>query len=108
MIEGAERAAYRLRSWREFRGLTQAQLADLVGTTTAVISHLETGKRGLSAKWLYRLAPALGISPGVLLDRSPGDVADLLELWSRISEDRRPHARRILSTFIHSGCEFLD
>ncbi|NDB69758.1 MAG: XRE family transcriptional regulator [Methylocystaceae bacterium] len=76
-------ARSKLRAWREFRGLTQAQLADRVGTTTAVISHLETGKRGLSAKWLYLLAPALGIQPGFMLDNMPPEalkVGDKLAL----------------------------
>ena len=36
-----------LRSWREHRGLTQGQLAEMVGTTGSVISLLESGARGL-------------------------------------------------------------
>lgn len=91
---------YKLRAWREFRDLTQDQLAERVGTTPAVISHLETEKRGLSAKWLYRLAPALGTTPGLLLDRDPTDPnSELLEIWASIPEERREQALQVLAIF---------
>jgi len=71
-----------LRAWREFRGLTQAQLAAVVGTEGSVISLLESGNRGLSDKWLRRLAPALNTTPGLLLGHSPNEVDRVLqELW---------------------------
>ena len=93
-------AGHKLRAWREFRKLTQAELAERVGTTTAVISHLETEKRGLSAKWLYRLAPALGTKPGFLLDHDPTELSsDVLEIWAQIPEERRDQARMVLETF---------
>ena len=93
-------AGHKLRAWREFRKLTQAELAERVGTTTAVISHLETEKRGLSAKWLYRLAPALGTRPGFLLDHDPSELSsDVLEIWASIPEERRDQARQVLETF---------
>ena len=97
---GMDGAGHKLRAWREFRRLTQAELAERVGTTTAVISHLETEKRGLSAKWLYRLAPALGTKPGFLLDHDPTDLSsDVLEIWANIPEERRDQARQVLETF---------
>ncbi len=73
-----------LRAWREHRGLTQAKLAEAVGTTGAVISLLESGERGLSDKWLRKLAPVLRTRPGHLLEVDPADVDD----------DLRPHHRR--------------
>ena len=70
-----------LRAWREYRGMTQAKLAEAVDTTGAVISLLEAGERGLSDKWLRRLAPVLGTTPGHLLDMDPHDVDhDLIEV----------------------------
>ncbi|MEO1552675.1 MAG: helix-turn-helix transcriptional regulator [Pseudomonadota bacterium] len=74
-----------LRAWREFRKLTQEELAEKVGTTAAVISLLENGQRGLSATWLHRFAPHLRVSPGFLLDHSPGDLTtDMLEAWASV------------------------
>src|SRR5438128_1339033 len=52
-----------LRAWRELRRLTQAQLAESIDTTGAVISLLESGDRRMSDKWARRLGPALGIPP---------------------------------------------
>jgi transcriptional regulator with XRE-family HTH domain len=74
-----------LRAWREYRGLTQAQLAAIIGTEGSVISLLESGDRGLSDRWLRRLAPALETTPSLLLDFEPAQVdATMLELWPPI------------------------
>lgn len=93
-----------LRAWREFRRMTQAELADKVDTTGAVISLLESGQRGLSDRWLRRLAPVLDSTPGHLLDVDPKDVdEDILEIWSSISETSRPQARSVLKAFRDSA-----
>lgn len=63
-----------LRAWRERANLTQEELADKVGTAGNVIGLLESGERGLSGKWLRRLAPHLGTTAGHLLDYHPDDV----------------------------------
>lgn len=103
MISRKNGAGHNLRAWREFRRMTQEELAQRVGTTPALISHLETEKRGLSAKWLYRLAPVLNTTPGLLLDRDPTDPnSEILEIWARIPEDRRDHALQVLATFVRN------
>ncbi len=80
--------------------MTQAKLAEAVGTTGAVISLLESGDRGLSDKWLRVLAPVLGTRPGHLLEIDPADVStDILDIWSDIPEERRQQARDVLATF---------
>ncbi len=89
-----------LRAWREHRGMTQSKLAEMVDTTGAVISLLESGDRGLSDKWLRRLAPVLGTTPGHLLDVHPDEAPnDYEQIWARIPEDRRGHALEVLKTF---------
>lgn len=93
-----------LKAWREFRQLTQQQLADAVGTTKAVISLLEAGERQLSSKWLRRLAPPLQTRPGFLLDFDPDDVdRELLDALLAVPEEARPQALRILKTFRQAG-----
>src|SRR3569833_2657034 len=72
-----------LRAWREHRGVSQAELAELAGTTHQVIGYLERGRTQLSAKWLRKLAPVLGTTPGMLLDHSPEELsADVIDMWS--------------------------
>lgn len=89
-----------LRAWREFRRMTQAELAKAVKTTASVVSLLETGERGLSLKWLLKFAPALRTTPGMILDHDPNDLnTDVLEIWATIPEDKREQAAAILQTF---------
>ena len=86
-----------LKAWREFRGLTQENLASSVGTTAAVVSLLENGQRGLSASWLDRLSRPLQTSPGFLLDHHPSDLtAELLDLWASIPTENQPKAIKAL------------
>lgn len=92
-------AANHLRAWREFRHLTQEELADLVGTAGNVIGLLESGERGLSHKWLLKLAPALGTTPGFLLDHDPNALdAAYLEAAMAVPTERRQMAIEILKT----------
>lgn len=93
-----------LKEWREHKQLTQEQLADLVGTDKSVISLLESGGRGLSDKWARRLAEALQIKPGWLLDHSPDSLpTSIFEVWAAIPDDRQAQAIRVLQTFTKTG-----
>ena len=58
-------------AWRQSRGLSQAQLAEKSGVTRAYLSRLESGQADPSLSTLRRLAAALGISVGPLLDEAP-------------------------------------
>lgn len=92
--------AQNLKAWRERRGLTQEQLADRVGTTKAVISHLELERRDLGTKWLIKLADALQITPGFLFDHDPNDLpTDVLEIWASVPDDDKPKALKVLRSF---------
>lgn len=56
-----------LAEWRKHRNLTQDQVASRAKTSKPTISRLESGERGLSKKWLDRLAPILDTTPAGLL-----------------------------------------
>lgn len=103
MVDDADRETGNLlRAWREHRQMTQENLAGQIGTTGAVISLLEAGERKLSPKWLRRLAPALGIRPGYLLDVHPDDADDeVIAAWSEIPQANRSQVREIIQTFRH-------
>lgn len=95
-----KKSANHLRAWRDYRGLTQDQLAEKVGTAGNVIGLLESGERQLSPKWLRKLAPELGTTPGFLLDHDPNDIdGDLLEAAMSVPKDQRAQAIQILKTF---------
>jgi len=48
--------------WREFRGLTQQQLADAAGISKPYLSQIETGKRKGTTEILSALAKALKVT----------------------------------------------
>ncbi len=60
--------AHPMKVFREYRGLTQAELARQVGLSPMYVSQIETGRRGGSTKALRRIAAALDI-----------DLADLVQ-----------------------------
>lgn len=95
-----------LQVWREYRGLTQERLAELAGTTGSVISMLEAGERGLSAKWLRKLAPILDTTPGHLLDLDPREIEnDVIDIWATASNRQRAQIVQIAKTIVHTGTE---
>jgi transcriptional regulator with XRE-family HTH domain len=58
-----------LRQIREEKGLTQEKIAELANVDRTYIYRLETGQRSPSLSIIFRIAKALKISPGTLLDR---------------------------------------
>jgi transcriptional regulator with XRE-family HTH domain len=93
-----------LRAWREFRKMTQEKLAESVGTNANMIQYLETGERGLSAKWLRRLAPALDTTPGMILDHDPNELdSDVIDIWAHAGERERRQISEIARTLVKTG-----
>ena len=64
-----------LRSYRLEKGMTQEHLGLLVEAVRSHICMLESGKKQPSLTMIFRLAAALGIKPGELMDA----VAERLE-----------------------------
>jgi transcriptional regulator with XRE-family HTH domain len=60
--------ANHLRALREQVGISQAELAELMGTTRSQIAKLERGERRLTEKWIDRAATALGVPPGRIIE----------------------------------------
>ena len=69
----AIRLAFEIRALREKKGLSQRQLAELVGTTQSAIARLEGGRISPSLPTLDRIAVALGTEVTVTIT----DTADL-------------------------------
>lgn len=61
----------RVRTLRKERGISQVELAELLGTYQTVISAIERGVRGLTLQQIVKLAGALGASPNDLLLKTP-------------------------------------
>ncbi len=93
-----------LRMWREFRRMTQAELAEAVDTNANMIGYLESGERGLSVKWLRRLAPALDTTPGMLLDHDPHLLdSDVIDIWVNSDNRQKRQLSDIAKTLVRTG-----
>ncbi|PZT99864.1 MAG: hypothetical protein DI624_04110 [Brevundimonas sp.] len=95
-----------IREWREFRHMTQDELADAVGCSKASIGHWENGVREVAPKWLYPIAKVLNTSPGYLLDHDPNNLPTaVLDIWADIPSEDQPKALEMLRVFKRTGTE---
>jgi transcriptional regulator with XRE-family HTH domain len=67
-----------LTEWREYRRLTQKQLAERLGTTDMTVSRWERGKALLNTAVLEAVAEALGMEPGDIYRHPDTPSADAL------------------------------
>lgn len=63
-----ERVAMRVKEWRERRGLTQEQLAEKAGISRTYLARLETARHDPTLSMLEKLAKALRVKVGRLLE----------------------------------------
>ena len=75
---------YYFRKWRQHRGYTLADVSYLSGLTVPAISQIELGKAGFTNKTLERIAAALRVEPGDLLETDPEVNAADWKLWRRV------------------------
>lgn len=95
-----ERIPNQLKAWREFRRMTQEELAAKAETTASQISMLESGERGLTHKWALKLAAILKTNPGHLFDTDPSTLDnDVFDIWASINKRDRAQALRVLKSF---------
>lgn len=90
-----------IKAWRDYRSLTQEQLAERVDTTTATISRLENGKQPYSQELLEALAGALRCTVADLIARPPEKPKDdLLALLDGLDDERRTQAARVIRALL--------
>lgn len=63
---------------RALAGLDQRDLATQIGLDPSAMSRIETGKRGLGADELFRLARALGVDPDRIMVAENAETGVLL------------------------------
>ena len=57
-----------LRQFRQKAGLTQEQMAERMGVSVGFFGMMEVGRRWPNIDMLFRIAEALGVRPGELID----------------------------------------
>ena len=73
--------------WRSYKKMTQEDLAKKSGVSRPNLSAIEQGARDLTVKTLRRIASALGVKPGILVDDVLPEFT-LRKTWDRESLDR--------------------
>lgn len=83
----------RLRETRKRSGLTQMQIAEKLGITAQSYSQYETGKRQPKAETLKRIANALSVLPGDLLQDGFYPTSEEIDAMKRgaasVTDERR-------------------
>lgn len=64
-----------LRAYRLDKGLTQEQLSERVGVVHSFIHSLESGKKQPNLQMILKLAAALGVQPGELVNETADRIA---------------------------------
>ena len=76
----------RVRTLRTASGISQADLAASVGVSKSYLSHIEAGRRPISAALAQRLAQTLGIDVEQLTTGTPADAHEDLRLKLAFAE----------------------
>ena len=92
----------RVRTQREYLGVTREGLCDFVSISPQFLSEIERGVKGASAETLFKLCEGLKISSDVVLmgKEKPADVSDIAATLSMIDEKYITLANELLKTFI--------
>lgn len=89
--------------WREFRNLTQEQLANRLEMTQSHLSMLENGKRGYTQETLEAIADALQTDAASLLMRNPADEEAIWSIWDHAKPGERQMIVDIARTVTKTG-----
>jgi len=92
-----------IREWRNFRGLSQDQVGQLVSRDHSSIGKLENGKTRYTEETLIEIAKALRVTPGELLDIDPTtENLEFLQEIKLLTPDQRRRATGLLRAFRES------
>lgn len=92
------------KEWREFRRLSQDELAARLGTNKSAVSKMELGRNRYNQSSLEAWADALGCEPHELISRAPTDDDNapkpeaIWPLFARASKETKAIVERILRT----------
>jgi transcriptional regulator with XRE-family HTH domain len=91
-----------IRQYRRSAGMTQKQIANMVGVTGAQLHRYETGSTRIAASRLIAIANALGVRPDTLLATASNgephvtslpvstseEIVELIQMFGNISDPR--------------------
>ena len=92
-----------IKQWREYRNLTQDELAERLETSKASISRIEGGQQAYTQDFLEACADALMTDPASLLMRNPADEEAVWSLWDKAKVGERQMIEEIVRTVVKTG-----
>lgn len=93
----------RIRALRTAKGWSQQRLADAVGCSKMQISTLERGEQSVDVAWMKRLAGALEVEPGEILNPEDNPYATYSDDERRLLEIARHMDPALLPRFLAVG-----
>ena len=93
----------RIRQYRSIRGITQEELAYMIGSSSAYICNVELGKKKPSLQMLSEIADAMNLTVNdFLYDRKPADVDSITDILALFNQEKQQHIIRNLTEFIQT------
>lgn len=105
MTQEARSREFYLREWRIHRGLSQAELARRMGTTSSRISQVEGGSERYNETFLRLAAQELECTPAQLLAGPPSQMSEAADILYKLTPERREDAVRILRALADTGSQ---
>lgn len=91
------------KQWREYRSLTQEQLAERLETSVASISRIESGTQPYTQDVLEALADALRTDPASLLMRDPTNPDAIWSIWDQAKQSERQLIEELARSVVKTG-----
>ncbi len=99
----------RIRRIRKARGISQEQLAEIIGISTTHMSHIETANTKLSLPVFVSLAEALDVQTDALLYDSPREsVSNAVKDISSILESCNAQQARVIVEIAKAAKQSMD
>lgn len=90
-----------LLEWREYKGLTQEQVAERMDTNKGQVQKLENGKQRMNDRWIAGFAHAFDIEPSRLLQHPESPSAD--ELLRQASPEQRRQVQAVIEAILKAS-----
>ena len=93
----------RIRQYRSIRGITQEELAYMIGSSSAYICNVELGKKKPSLQMLSEIADAMNLTVNdFLYDRKPTVTDSITDILALFNQEKQQRIIRHLTEFIQT------
>lgn len=91
-----------IKQWRKFRGLSQQQMAELLGISHTTFGRIERALSPYHQRFLEAVAEALECKVADLLMRDPSKPAAIWSIWDQLTEAQRAQAVAVLDAMMRT------